>query len=301
MTAPTTVLLNPAAGGGRGARLHTALRTLLSTRHPNVVLVCPDSATAARSLLMGLPIGSRVVIVGGDGTLNQCLPALLARDLILGLVPLGSGNDFARSLGVHGLSWQAALALSLTGQAQAVDIGLARFKVDQLTRSVPFISSFSAGFDASVAQRASAGPQWLRGLPRYLLATLKELRKLRRWPLVVRCDQQMIQQGPTLLVATLNTPSYGGGMPAAPEAKLQDGWLDGLIGADIGLARVLVLLPALLLGKHQDLTKVTLQKYRSMEVTCTEPLPIAADGESLGHTEALHITVLAKALRVVMP
>jgi diacylglycerol kinase (ATP) len=301
MTARSTVLLNPAAGGGRGSRLRPALQRLLTSTYPDTSLVCPDSAIAARSLLLNLPVGSRVVIVGGDGTLNQCLPTLLGRDLTMGLVPLGSGNDCARALGLQGMPWQAALALALTGQAQTIDVGLARFQADHLTRSVPFISSFSAGFDASVAQRASVGPRWLSGLPRYLWATLKELRHLQHWPLVIRCDNQVIQQGPTLLAATLNTPTYGGGMPAAPDANIKDGWLDGLVGAEIGLARVLVLLPALLLGKHRGLPKVTLLRYQTMEVVCTKPLPVAADGENLGYTQALNITVLAKALRVVMP
>jgi diacylglycerol kinase family enzyme len=121
------------------------------------------------ALLESLPEGSRVVVVGGDGTLNRWLPTLLARRLTVGLVPMGSGNDTARALGVFGLPWTQALPLALEGPAQSIDTGLVSWtELQGMRHTTPFLSSMTAGFDSAVGLRALNGPPWLRGLPRYL-------------------------------------------------------------------------------------------------------------------------------------
>ena len=123
----TRVLLNPHAQGGRAARRIPALRAWLATHAPDAQLAAPEALQDSVALLQSLPEDSRVVVVGGDGTLNCWLPTLLARRLTVGLVPMGSGNDSARAWGVHGLPWAQALALALQGPAQAIDTGLARW------------------------------------------------------------------------------------------------------------------------------------------------------------------------------
>ena len=127
------VLLNPHAQGGRAVRSIPAMRDWLSQHAPGAQLAAPAALQDSLALLQALPEGSRVVVLGGDGTLNRWLPALLARRLTVGLVPMGSGNDSARAWGVFGKTWQQALSLALQGPAQAVDTGLARWTDMQLS------------------------------------------------------------------------------------------------------------------------------------------------------------------------
>ena len=101
----TLVLLNPHAQGGRAARRIPALRSWLNQHALDAQLAAPEALEGSIALLQALPEGSRVVVVGGDGTLNRWLPTLLARRLTVGLVPMGSGNDSARGLGLYGLHW----------------------------------------------------------------------------------------------------------------------------------------------------------------------------------------------------
>ncbi|MEO6293422.1 MAG: diacylglycerol kinase family protein [Burkholderiaceae bacterium] len=301
-TTLVTVLLNPHAGGGRAAALEAPLRQWLAQNAGSIPLQTRDTAAQARQLIDTLPHGSRIVVVGGDGTFNQLLPSVLAGHHTAALVPFGSGNDTARALGVYGLPWQAALQHGLTASASRVDVGWAEFVLEGDMNSVcriPFISSLTTGFDSSVGLRAINGPTWLRGLPRYLLATLRELANLRTWDVQVKLDGQWAHTGDALFASTLNTRSFGGGMPAVPQARIDDGQLNLLLAKHLGRLETLLLLPRLLVGKHLGHPKVNTQTFKQMQVDSATLIPVAADGEYLGQTRHVTLTVQADALSVV--
>ena len=268
----TIVLLNPHAAGGKAAALAEPMRRWLVQHAPQIALEIPDSVAQARLLIDALPQASRVVVVGGDGTLNQLLPSLLSGSHTTALVPFGSGNDTARALGLYGLSWQKALAHGLAGAASQIDLGLAEFDIDANTVvshkrcRVPFISSLTTGFDSSVGLRAINGPKWLRGLPRYLLATVRELVNFRTWRMEVRIDGEHVHSGKALFASTLNTRTFGAGMPAVPHARIDDGRLNLLLARDISLLQTLLLLPRLLVGKHLSHPKVHTQPFQAMQI-----------------------------------
>ncbi|MEO6409531.1 MAG: diacylglycerol kinase family protein [Burkholderiaceae bacterium] len=292
------VLLNPCAAGGRAARLAGPMREWLAQHAPKVPLFDPDSIQRARATLQCLPAGSRVVLVGGDGTLHHMLPALLTHRHTLGVVAVGSGNDAARAFGVRSLGWPQALALALTGAARRVDTGELRIA----GRRLPFLSSLAAGFDGAVAQRALGGPTWLAGRPRYVWATLRELAALRRWSVQIALDGRALTDHParTLLFAsTLNTPTYGAGMPAVPDASIHDGRLDLLIAGRFGRAGVLRMLPLLMRGRHLGHAQVAVRRFDSMHVQSTPALPLAADGEPLPATTNFEVRVREASLSVV--
>jgi diacylglycerol kinase family enzyme len=167
------ILINPHAAGGRARKLKGPIQAwceALPAQSAPPQIVAPESIEKAHSLLSELPPRTRVVVVGGDGTLNQILPTLLHGGHEVGLVPFGSGNDCARAWGLHRLSWQQALAHALHARSSYIDVG--RIELDNKVIRY-FHSSLAVGFDASVGNRALTGPQFLRGLPRYLLATLR--------------------------------------------------------------------------------------------------------------------------------
>ncbi len=299
----TIVLLNPHAAGGKAAALAEPMRLWLKQNSPLAAFEIPNSVAQARALVDVSPQASRVIVVGGDGTLNQLLPSLLKGAHTTALVPFGSGNDTARALGLYGLSWQQALAHGLAGAASQIDLGLAEFAVqtssDVETRSVPFISSLTTGFDSSVGLRAINGPKRLRGLPRYLLATARELVNFRTWRMDVSVDGARVHSGKALFASTLNTRTFGAGMPAVPHARLDDGRLNLLLAGDISLPQTLLLLPRLLVGKHLSHSKVHTQPFQTMQIESSTPVPIAADGEYLGSSRKITVRVQGAQLAVV--
>jgi diacylglycerol kinase (ATP) len=297
----TLVLVNPHAQGGRAAKRIPALRAWLKNHSPDGTLAAPESLEESLALLHSLPEGSRVVVVGGDGTINRWLPALLARRLTVGLVPMGSGNDSARALGLHGLPWPAALLHALQASAERVDTGLATWTDRQgATHETAFLSSLTTGFDSAIALRALNGPRWLRGLRRYLWATLQELAQLQTWPLSVRVDGQALADGPALFASSLNTPTFGSGLPAVPHASINDGQLDALLAGPFKRLGVGLMLPRLLMGWHLSHPRVQTRPYRELDITCPSGVPLAADGEYLGEATALVVRCQAASLPVVV-
>ena len=292
----TLVLLNPHAQGGRVAKRGAAMDAWLQQHSPATKFVVGDSLDETLRILRDLPRNTRVVAVGGDGTLNQWLPALLERDLKLGLVPMGSGNDVARAIGVYGLTWQQALLHALTQPTRLMDVGQATYN-DQHTL---FLSSFTAGFDSSVGKRALEGPKWLRGLPRYLWATIQELAQLQTWDLEVESAELISASAPCLFASTLNTPTFGSGMPASPDARIDDGLLDIVQAGQFSLPATLAMLPKLLLGKHVGHPKIKIAKSADVLIRSKQPLPLASDGEYRGTTHCLKLTLAKQRLQVVM-
>jgi diacylglycerol kinase (ATP) len=304
---PPCVLLNPHAQGGRAVRLWPALQQALSALDPQATLHQPDTPDEAARLMARLPARTRLVAVGGDGTLHRWLPALQAAGLELAVLPLGSGNDTARALGLQPLRADAApdavsaeLAVALRGHASPIDLG----RVDWTDAAGqphhrPFLSSLTVGFDSAVVRRTLGGPRWLRGLPRYLWATLGELARLRNWTVTVTRDGEALHHGPVLMASTLNTPTYGSGMPAAPEARIDDGRLDLLLAGPFGRPGALFMLPRLLTGTHGSHPQVQLQPCRRLCIDSPHDLPLAADGEWLGPARRITVTVLPGALRAV--
>lgn len=292
------VLLNPHAGGGTARALHAHVERHLHTHHPHAALCITHEIADAERAIDALPHRGRVVLCGGDGTVHQLLPALLRGAHELALVPVGSGNDTARALGVLGLrgGWPARLDWALRAPASAVDLGEL---VCEGGHRALFISSLAAGFDAAVALRAHAGPRWLRGMPRYLWATLRELIALRVCEVTVSDAGRTLHSGRTLFASALNGPTYGSGMPAVPGARLDDGALDLLVAGAFGRLGVLVMLPRLLLGRHLGHPRVHVFSGAGVQVHASSPLPLAADGEPAPAAARFTLRTLRGALQCV--
>lgn len=289
------VVLNRRARGGRAHALAGEARDWLAAQAPGVGLIESSEIAEMSHALATLAPSSRVVLIGGDGTIHNALPMLLERHHSLGIVPFGSGDDAARALSVRGVSWQTALRRALSGVATPMDLGCAEFG----GKCVPFIVCANAGLDAAVSLRALNGPRFLHGLPRYLLATIRELLVLRNWPIDAEIDGKTFKTGDALFASALNTPSFGSGMPAVPAAQIDDGALDVLHAANCSRLRTAILLPKLLRGTHLSDPRVSTQRCRELLLRSHRPIPIAADGEYLGESIHIRITVMPNALAVV--
>lgn len=304
MPSPATVepagvaLLNPQANGGRAVALRRPIEAWLAHNAPGVSLLAPANAEAAQALLVILAPRTRVALIGGDGTLHRLLPALMHCGHRVGLVPAGSGNDMARALGVANLAWPEALAHALRAPVRPIDVGEVMVEAGEAPGQYCFASSLSVGFDAQVSARVSTVPSWLSGRGRYLWATLDCLRRAQPQPLRIWADGQAVHDGPALLAPVLNTPTYGCGIPAAPQARFDDHWLDLLVAGDVGRWRALGLLPTLLTGRHARRPEVALHSFRRLLVEAELPVALATDGEVLPPAQRFAVQVLPKALYV---
>jgi diacylglycerol kinase family enzyme len=162
-----------------------------------------------------------------------------------------------------------------------------------------FMSSLTAGFDAAIALRAHAAPKWLRGQPRYLWATLVEISRLRLQSVRVEADDVLLHDGPLLFASSLNTPTYGSGMPAAPGARVDDGELQLLRAGAFGRLGALAMMPLLLAGLHLRHRKVALGGFKALRLSSAEAIPLAVDGEPLPASADVAVRVRPAALDVV--
>ncbi|GGM92300.1 diacylglycerol kinase [Thermus composti] len=283
------VIVNPAAGRGKVGRLSGAI--LKAARERGAKAFLTEGPGHATELAQKAPEGARVVAVGGDGTVHEVLRGLAGTEKTLGVVPIGSGNDFARMLGLLGLPWPKALEHALFAPEEAVDLGW--------VNGEPFGASLGIGFDALVAKKALSAPPFLRGMPRYLYALFGVLRELRLPEGRVLLDGALVYQGPLLLLAVMNGPAYGGGIPIAPMADPRDGRLSVVLARRFSRLGVVLILPRLLLGRHLSHPEVVALAGREVAVDFPHPVPAHADGELLPEAASYRAEVVPLGLRVV--
>ena len=222
----------------------------------------------------------RIVAVGGDGTCNEIangLVSVAAEDgsAMMGLIPSGSGNDWAVSLGIP-LDVAEACAILKNGSEHVIDMG--RVTVDGTPRY--FINIVGLGLDAEVAQDTQR-TIWLRGFPRYLLSVFRVL-LAGQWPYATEfCYNGQQRQQPLVLLAVGNGTRAGGGFLLTPDAKMDDGLFDICHASQMSRLSLLNLLPKTLKGTHIYHALVTMARSDAVEVLVESGIPGHIDGEIL--------------------
>ena len=290
-----TLIANPAAGGGRGARVAERGRRRLLQAGMEVSLDWTSRRGQARELAAAArDRGSAVVVVcGGDGTVAEVLPVLAGGETSLGLLPAGTCNDLARALGI-GISEDPAMRVLLEGQPRPIDLGRCG---DRL-----FATVASFGFDAEVGEEMAEGRSPLPGTAGYLYTALRRLRGYRPAPVCLRGEFGVREQE-VFLLAMGNTPSYGGGLRICPEADPTDGRLDlCLVDGSISTREVLALVPRIFRGGHVGSAAVQMLRSSWVEIEALDgsPMALRADGERLCETPAV-VRAEHHALRVIHP
>ena len=298
VSARLVCLLNPYAHGGRTARLQSAIAQALANLRADIPLLVPQSVGEAQTMVRALPQGSRLLLAGGDGSVQPLLAELLAGEHELALLPLGTGNDLARVLGTHGQPWQQVLPALLQQAATRMDVGQLRLEGGGLHY---FASSLACGLDAAAVAGVAATPAALPGLLRYALAALRELASLRSYGLQYRVDDGAAERGEFLLASCMNTPTYASGMRLAPSARIDDGRLELVLAQSQGLLPTLALFARLLAGgRHTHAAAVRIVAGQKLQLRSTAgALPVLLDGEYLPPQTELDIAVLPQALAVV--
>ncbi|NLG52007.1 MAG: diacylglycerol kinase family lipid kinase [Chloroflexi bacterium] len=239
------------------------------------------------------------IAVGGDGTLGEVANGLVGSDCVLGVLPAGTGNVWARMMDLpiwsiknpHALLDAARILVS--GDVHRIDVGK--------TGDRYFVLWTGIGFDAQVAREVEPHRQIRRNLGNlpYLVTTLALSLVMRGTRVTIVIDGEAVRQR-ALLILIANAQFYGGSVMVAPEARLDDGLLDVYVFKGDNTLDLIRHLVKALLGMHRHDPKVEVYQARDIEISGSTPLPLHLDGEMSGYTP-VRIQVVPKALNVVVP
>jgi diacylglycerol kinase (ATP) len=272
-----------------------------------------DSSVEWRIGMPGAGDADVILLFGGDGTIHRHLGQLVKLGLPVLVVPAGSGNDFASSLGLRRVrdsltAWQSFCGGS--ANVPAIDLGIISAvmnagKAPSIRGPRYFCCVAGVGLDGEVARRANQLPRWLRGNGGYLLSVPPTIFTFAPFPLQVltagnrATDEWTVRSNqPTLLAAFANTPLYGAGMKIAPKAKMDDGLLDVCLVGAVRPFRLLRLFPTVYSGRHLKIKEVEYFQSSRLRVKTEPPMDVYADGEYVCRTP-IEVSVQRAALRVI--
>lgn len=285
------LVVNPASGKRRGESVAArAAQRLRHVGHTTTMIQGADAPSARDLLKLAIDAGlDGVIVVGGDGALHGVLDHVADSDLVFGLIPAGTGNDTARSLGIPTDDVDAAVDLLIAGHVRTID--LAR------TDEAYVATVVASGFDSKVNERVSE-MTWPHGTMRYNIAIVKELRAFSPLEFTLTLDGRTIERE-AMLVAVGNGPSFGGGLRICEGASIDDGLLDVVVINPVSKAKLLRVFPKLYRGTHVSLPEF--ERHLVREVTLSSPGVVAyGDGERLGPLP-MTTTIRPGALRVFAP
>jgi YegS/Rv2252/BmrU family lipid kinase len=267
---------NPVSGRGRGAAALAAAGEALRMRGLSVEVRSTEAPGHAVELAReAAREADLILVIGGDGTVRDVVQGLAGADVPLGILPGGTGNDLARTLGIP-RDLNAALEAALVGRDRPLDVWL----WDQ----VPFVNVAGVGLDAAVAGTVNRKLRMLHGAPAYAAAFCMTLPGFR--PQVLRLSWPGGGwSGEAWLAAFANARSYGGGMLIAPDAVPDDGLLDVIVIEGVGKLELIRQFPKLFSGTHVGHPRVRSFRVESLRIEAV-PQDVTIDGELIGRTPA---------------
>jgi YegS/Rv2252/BmrU family lipid kinase len=293
-------LVNPASANGATGRRWPALAArarelglhgdeYLSAR-PGHMIELAREAAATHELL---------VVVGGDGTLNEVVNGVAELDAELAILPAGTGQDFGRT---HGISsrFDDAVGVALAGVARPVDLGRVEYRDAAGAEHVRLFANVgSVGMSGAVARRANSMTKRLGGRATFFYALVREFVSWKNTEVTVTVDETE-RRGPMHDVIVANGRWHGGGMKLAPDARPDDGLFDVVLIGDVTKLDFVTTAPKLYSGRHVTHPRVEVLRGAAVTVDAGVPLPLELEGEQVGTTPA-RFAIVPKALRVRMP
>ncbi len=284
---------NPAAGRGRGRSTAERVRAALEAHGRCARVWTTEHPGHATALTRTLPDDATVVAIGGDGTVHEVAAACVGTARTVGIVPTGSGDDFAHALGLPRRGIAAAVSALLEGRVRTVDTGVCN--------GVPFVNAVGVGFDAEVGRRVVEAPRPLAGLGAYLWSVAVSLRDLRLAEVRLEVDGALRYEGPSLLVSTQNGPRTGGSFRFAPAARIDDGRFEIVLAKRVCRRDVPILLPKLMAGRHVGDRRVATYSGGTVTMRWSEPRTWHTEGEIQAPCARFELAVRPGTLRVLAP
>jgi diacylglycerol kinase (ATP) len=293
MTERVCVIVNPAAGRGRGAAMIPQLTAAFAKVGVTDIRTTTRPGHERELATSAIADGcTTIVAVGGDGTTGNIANALLhnARSVRLAVMPAGTGNDFAKVLCTETVDAAMMAKLSITPSDISVDVG----RVEETY----FLNCCGFGFDVAVLQELHK-TTWLRGSSVYIWAALKQLFSYRGFDVSVGAGKDVRRDCHMMLVIA-NGPYFGGNFRIAPSASVNDGMLDAISILDLPANKRLSMLSAAIKGKHEGRPEVITRRADMFTVSFDEAPWYETDGElHRAQSSTLRIISCAAALRVV--
>ncbi|MDP2302961.1 MAG: diacylglycerol kinase family lipid kinase [Ignavibacteria bacterium] len=297
-------IVNPIAGKGRGKKIAPELKSILDNSTYNYELFFTSKKNDAMNFVSGLPKSENyfVIAVGGDGTVNEIVNGFGENSKnTLGVLPIGSGNDFARSINLLG-DWKLILnSILKSNLTKTIDLGLINFTESNNTvyHQRYFACNCGIGFDAQVAYIANQN-SILRGLPLYLLSVFKTMRIFKSADFSGSFDNFEFD-GKKLLIAIGNGVTSGGGFKLNPNANNSDGLLDFCIAKDMSNIDILKVLPKAIGGNHLTSRLIEYGTFSKSEFSVSDPVYIHIDGEVVSRfANQIKIEIIPKSLKVIV-
>lgn len=297
------VILNPTAGRGQARLRRSALEALLQRSVDSLPLLAEGDSVRWQILETAAPGGGTplarqavaegadiVAAAGGDGTCGEVVNGLVGSSALLGILPLGTGNDFARCIGL-GTDLNQAVRTLFHGRISPLDLGRVQDRW--------FLNIAGCGFDAVVAERVNLGFHMLRGTAAYLAAITWSLAHFHPAKMILTLDGEERRMR-AMLCSVCNAQSYGGGLRIAPDARIDDGLFDVCVLEDVGRLQFLRAFPRVFRGTHTTHPRFSMQRARCVRVESDPPLPVLIDGDVRG-TTPVTFTLHPRALRVLTP
>ncbi|MGH8984264.1 MAG: diacylglycerol/lipid kinase family protein [Acidimicrobiia bacterium] len=298
-----TAVVNPSAGRGRTRKLLPRLTAALARADLDVEVVVSSDLDDARKLArVALDADRGVVACGGDGLVSELAGLVADADGVLGIIPTGAGNDFARHLGIDHRRPLHAVSVLEHGRVATVDLGRAEAVDNGSGNSARWFASVAnTGFD-SEANRWANDVQWASGTTLYVLAVVRTLAVYRphRFRLSVDGAEREVE---AWLLAVGNGRCYAGGMMITPDAELDDGQLDVCVVGPVSRPEFLWSFPKVFRGTHVHHPAVHMQRGREVVIESLDasvPIELYGSGERIGPLPA-RLEAVPGALRVMVP
>ena len=278
---------NPTSGRGKGAKVLAIIEKYLISQ--DLLFIAISTSSLKQSLLLlkeniqKYP-EAKVIVIGGDGMVHAAINNI--EDNPIGLIPAGTGNDFARALGLVLDDPISSIKRATSANVDLVDLG----KVGEDY----FAAICSTGFDSIVNERAN-GLKWPHGKMKYNIAMLLELPKFQPKSYKIVIDGKPLETQ-AMLIAIANGLSYGGGMKVCPAAQLQDGLLDIMILAPVSKFEFIRIFPSVFKGHHIAHPAVSIVQGRSIQITADAVG--YADGERIGNLP-LNVSISPNRMKVL--
>jgi len=284
------LIMNPAAGRGRAKKKLAFLKDSFEKQIGNVDFYQTATAGDAQKFAERLKnSGSIVIAAGGDGTIHEVANGLIGGNCTLGVIPLGTGNDFVKMLNLP-LTIEDAISVIKKENVISIDAGKANDEY--------FINGMGIGFDADVVVE-SQKIQRLKGFPLYLYAVLRKIFSYQNRRVTIHANGEQ-QKRKIFLIVIGNGQYLGGGFRITPRAELDDGQMDVCILRDLSRLEIVRHLPFAIFGRHLHLRQVNYFRTTRLIVESAESLPVHLDGEMLGtDLKRIEISVFPGALKVI--
>lgn len=296
-------ILNPVAGRGRAYKAIKKIRSLLREKNVNHTFSITSAPQHATQLAREAQKDHDVIVaIGGDGTVNEVMNGLINTQSKFAVIPLGSGNDFAKAVKMPNNIIEA-IDVILNNKNIIADIGKVvthRCINDKLHIYDErfFINGIGIGFDASVAYESSKIRR-LRGLPLYISALFRALIKYKTPNFLIKLDELRLKSK-YFLIAIGNGVSAGGGFYLTPEAKLDDNRFDVCYVNRIGIFKILKMFPSVLKGLHGKYKEVHFTHSKNIEVKSKDNFFVHADGEIVGNNvNSVKIILIPAAINII--